>query len=95
MIVSGITKYFWWSCNFQCLYTNFLQMEATLVKMKISFVSLDTTPQASLASDLDRKPVVVVASIESLLNKDIRPFIRRLEVTYIAVDECQVNIWQF
>ena len=68
-------------------------METLLTDMKISYLSLDSTPLTQMSSAVARKPKVVIGSIESFINKEIRGLIRHLNVKYISVDECQVYLF--
>ena len=67
-------------------------MEIQLTNYNIPFISLDAIPLDQLGAELKKKPLIVLGSIESFLNTDIRCHLRQLNVNYIAVDECQVAI---
>ena len=74
------------------LQTIQIQMETVCTAWKIPFINI-----SSLASPADipekveqLKPKILLASIEDIYREEVQDNMHMLDVSYVAIDECQV-----
>ena len=61
-------------------------------KLGIRFLSLTNTPVENVEEQiLDQNPRVLLTNVESLNNSAVQRKISKLKLSYIAIDEAQVN----
>ena len=64
------------------------QVEDEMTRLGLRFVSLTRSPVESLEEEIRiTRPHILLSNVESLTSPDIQ---RRLQISYIAVDEAQV-----
>ena len=69
------------------------QFGAEMEKLGIRFLSLTNTPVENMEEQiLDQNPRVLLTNVESLNNSAVQRKISKLKLSYIAIDEAQVNL---
>ena len=69
------------------------QFGAEMEKLGIRFLSLTNTPVENMEQQiLDQNPRVLLTNVESLNNSAVQRKISKLKLSYIAIDEAQVNL---
>ena len=78
------------------LQTIQLQMAAICDTWRIPYVDLSNIHTSEQISSVleELQPKVILCSIESISNPAIQDQINNLDVAYIAIDECQVILWE-
>ena len=72
------------------------QIEENMRRLGLRYVNLTTTPVDLLEDKLKIvQPHVLLSNVESLTTPNIQRKISRLKVSYIAVDEAQVQIVKY
>ena len=68
-------------------------MAKTCAEWQIPYVNISEIPNSQdIKLKIDEvKPKVILASIESVSQEEVQSCLQRLDISYVAVDECQVN----
>ena len=76
------------------LQTIQIQMETVCTAWKIPYINISSVANPSdIPEKIEQsKPKIILASIEDIYREEIQDNMHMLDISYVAIDECQVGI---